>query len=261
MGIKEWTFDLSLNKVIMKKIALITGSSKGLGFETAVQLGKKDFIVLVTARTQAKADETAEKLKETGIEALPLQLDVNNDSDADNMVQVINEKYGRLDVLINNAGVQLDFPGFMPGNSTETISMEVLRETFNTNFFAPISLTQKLLPLLKKSGAGRIVNVSSIMGSLALHSDFNSPIYSIKLLAYNSSKTALNQFTLHLAEALKNTNVKVNSAHPGWVKTDLGGDYAPMTIQDGVKTIVDLSLIDENGPNGGFIHLGESLPW
>ena len=155
----------------------------------------------------------------------------------------------------------MDFPGFMPGNSTETVSMDILKQTFEINYFAPIALTQKLLPLLKKSTAGRIVNVSSIMGSLALHADSNSPIYGIKLLAYNSSKTALNQFTLHLAEEIKDSPIKVNSAHPGWVKTDLGGEYAPMSIEDGVKTIVDLCTLDENGPTGAFIHLGESLPW
>ena len=245
----------------MKKIALITGASKGLGFETALQLGKKGFTVIVTARTQHKSDEAVTKLKTKDIDALGVQLDVNNSKDITNLVSFLTERFGKLDVLVNNAGVQLDFPGFMPGNSTETISMEILKQTFETNFFAPIALTQKLLPLLKKSDAGRIVNVSSIMGSLALHADAGSPIYGIKLLAYNSSKTALNQFTLHLAEALKDTLIKVNSAHPGWVKTDLGGEYAPMSIEDGVKTIVDLSMLDVNGKTGAFIHLGESLPW
>jgi NAD(P)-dependent dehydrogenase (short-subunit alcohol dehydrogenase family) len=245
----------------MKKIALITGASKGLGFETALQLGKKGFTVIVTARTQHKSDEAAAKLKTKDIDALGVQLDVSNSKDIANLVSFLNERFGKLDILINNAGVQLDFPGFMPGNSTETVSMEILKQTFETNFFAPIALTQKLLPLLKKSDAGRIVNVSSIMGSLALHADASSPIYGIKLLAYNSSKTALNQFTLHLAEALKDTLIKVNSAHPGWVKTDLGGEYAPMSIEDGVKTIVDLSTLDVNGKTGTFIHLGESLPW
>jgi NAD(P)-dependent dehydrogenase (short-subunit alcohol dehydrogenase family) len=228
----------------MKKIALITGASKGLGFETALQLGKKGFTVIVK-----------------DIDALGVQLDVNSSKDINSLVSFLTERFGKLDVLVNNAGVQLDFPGFMPGNSTETISMEILKQTFETNFFAPIALTQKLLPLLKKSDAGRIVNVSSIMGSLALHADAGSPIYGIKLLAYNSSKTALNQFTLHLAEALKDTLIKVNSAHPGWVKTDLGGEYAPMSIEDGVKTIVDLSMLDVNGKTGAFIHLSESLPW
>ncbi len=245
----------------MKKIALITGASKGLGFETALQLGEKGFTVIVTARTQQKSDEAATKLKTKDIDALGVQLDVNSSKDINSLVSFLTERFGKLDVLVNNAGVQLDFPGFMPGNSTETISMEILKQTFETNFFAPIALTQKLLPLLKKSDAGRIVNVSSIMGSLALHEDEGSPIYGIKLLAYNSSKTALNQFTLHLAEALKDTSIKVNSAHPGWVKTDLGGEYAPMSIEDGVKTIVDLSMLDVNGKTGAFIHLGESLPW
>jgi len=245
----------------MKKIALITGASKGLGFETAYQLGVKGYTVIVTARTQQKSNESAEILKSKGINAVGMQLDVVNNNDIDNLSKSINEHFGILDILVNNAGVQLDFPGFMPGNSTETVSMDILKQTFEINYFAPIALTQKLLPLLKKSNAGRIVNVSSIMGSLTLHADLNSPIYGIKLLAYNSSKTALNQFTLHLAEALKDSPIKVNSAHPGWVKTDLGGEYAPMSIEDGVKTIVDLSTLDENGPTGAFIHLGESLPW
>jgi NAD(P)-dependent dehydrogenase (short-subunit alcohol dehydrogenase family) len=245
----------------MEKVALITGASKGLGFETAYQLGVKGYAVIVAARTQQKSNETAEKLKSKGVHAVGMKLDVVNDNDVDNLSKSINEHFGKLDVLVNNAGVQLDFPGFMPGNSTETVSMDILKQTFEINYFAPIALTQKLLPLLKKSTAGRIVNVSSIMGSLALHADSNSPIYGIKLLAYNSSKTALNQFTLHLAEAMKDSPIKVNSAHPGWVKTDLGGEYAPMSIEDGVKTIVDLSTLDENGPTGAFIHLGESLPW
>jgi len=245
----------------MEKVALITGASKGLGFETAYQLGVKGYAVIVAARTQQKSNETAEKLKSKGVHAVGMQLDVVNDNDVDNLSKSINEHFGKLDVLVNNAGVQLDFPGFMPGNSTETVSMDILKQTFEINYFAPIALTQKLLPLLKKSTAGRIVNVSSIMGSLALHADSNSPIYGIKLLAYNSSKTALNQFTVHLAEAMKDSPIKVNSAHPGWVKTDLGGEYAPMSIEDGVKTIVDLSTLDENGPTGTFIHLGESLPW
>jgi len=245
----------------MEKVALITGASKGLGFETAYQLGGKGYTVIVAARTQQKSNETAEKLKSKGVHAVGMQLDVVNDNDVDNLSKSIDEHFGKLDVLVNNAGVQLDFPGFMPGNSTETVSMDILKQTFEINYFAPIALTQKLLPLLKKSTAGRIVNVSSIMGSLALHADSNSPIYGIKLLAYNSSKTALNQFTLHLAEAIKDSSIKVNSSHPGWVKTDLGGEYAPMSIEDGVKTIVDLSTLDENGPTGAFIHLGESLPW
>jgi len=245
----------------MKKIALITGGSKGLGFETALQLGKMGYTIVITARSKEKTKEAEEKLKANGIDTYGIALDVNVSEQIKSLEKFINENFGKLDVLVNNAGVQYDFPGFMEGNSSETVTMKVLHDTFATNFFAPIELTQNLLPLLKRSDAGKIVNVSSIMGSLALHADINSPIYGIKLLAYNSSKTALNQFTVHLAQLLSTTNIKVNSAHPGWVKTDLGGDYAPMTIQEGAKTIVDLATLERDGVNGQFIHLGESLPW
>lgn len=245
----------------MKKVALITGASKGLGFETAFQLGLQGYDVLVTARDKEKCLESAEKLKAKGISAVGVKLDLSSIEDINHASKFVSDRYGKLDVLVNNAGVQLDLPGFMPGNSTENVSLDILRQTFEINYFSQIVLTQKFLALLKKSTAARIVNVSSIMGSLALHADSKSPIYGIKLLAYNSSKTALNQFTVHLAEALKGTAIKVNSAHPGWVKTDLGGAYAPMTVAEGVKTIVALSILDEGGPTGAFIHLGESLPW
>jgi len=133
----------------MEKVALITGASKGLGFETAYQLGGKGYTVIVAARTQQKSNETAEKLKSKGVHAVGMQLDVVNDNDVDNLSKSINEHFGKLDVLVNNAGVQLDFCGFMPGNSTETVSMDILKQTFEINYFAPIALTQKLLPLLK----------------------------------------------------------------------------------------------------------------
>ena len=259
------TYCLNLCKIIkiinMKKIALITGANKGLGFETAKQLGELNFTVVVTARTTEKLEATVKKLKELTIEVYGFKLDVTTREEIKGLVTFIESKFGRLDVLVNNAGVQLDLPAFMPSNTTESVSSEILKTTFDCNYFSVIELTQQLLPLLKNSTAGRIVNVSSIMGSLVLHADSTSPIYDIKLLAYNSSKTALNQFTIHLAHALKSTNVKVNAAHPGWVKTDLGGEYAPMEIKEGAKTIVDLCLIEENGSNGEFIHLGNKLPW
>ena len=132
---------------------------------------------------------------------------------------------------------------------------------FDTNFFAPIALTNVLLPLLRKSTAGRIVNLSSILGSLTLHADPASPIYQAKSFAYDASKTALNAFTVHLAYELRDTPIKVNSAHPGWVKTDMGGDSAPMEIEDGSKTSVALATLPADGPTGGFFHLGQPLPW
>jgi NAD(P)-dependent dehydrogenase (short-subunit alcohol dehydrogenase family) len=118
-----------------------------------------------------------------------------------------------------------------------------------------------LLPLIRKAPAGRIVNLSSILGSLGEHSNPKSPIYGFKVFAYNSSKTALNAFTVHLAHELKNTKIKVNSAHPGWVKTAMGGEAAPMEVSEGGKTSAELALLPEDGPTGSFIHRGETLPW
>jgi len=118
-----------------------------------------------------------------------------------------------------------------------------------------------LLPLIRKSEAGRIVNLSSILGSLTLHADPNSPIADFKSIAYDASKSALNQYTIHLAYELKDSKIKVNSAHPGWVKTDMGTDAAPMEIPDGAKTSVELALLGPEGPTGRYIHLGQELPW
>jgi NAD(P)-dependent dehydrogenase (short-subunit alcohol dehydrogenase family) len=115
--------------------------------------------------------------------------------------------------------------------------------------------------LLKKSPAGRIVNLSSILGSLTLHADPKSPIYNAKSFAYDASKTALNAFTVHLAYELRDTHIKVNSAHPGWVKTDMGGDQAPMELSEGSKTSVALATLPDNGPTGGYFHMGKPLPW
>ena len=142
-----------------------------------------------------------------------------------------------------------------------TVSQDVLRKTFDTNFFSVVALTQDLLPLIEKSEAGRIVNVSSVMGSLTIHSDPTAEVYGVKPFAYNSSKSALNMFTVHLAHALAETPIKVNSAHPGWVKTDLGTEYAPLEVAEGAKTSVQLATLDADGPNGGYFHLGQPLPW
>ncbi len=241
------------------QVALITGAYKGIGFETARQLGQKGITVIVTARDQAKADGAAEKLKAEKIDAYGLALDVTDPAHYGDAVKFIEEKFGKLDILVNNAGVMLGKE--FQANDTLTTSDEMLQKTFDTNFFGVVSLTSALLPLIRKSEAGRIVNVSSILGSLALHSDSKSPIYASKSFAYDASKTALNAYTVHLAHALKDTKIKVNAAHPGWVKTDMGTDAAPMQIPEGAKTEVDLATLPAGGPTGAYIHLGQTLPW
>jgi NAD(P)-dependent dehydrogenase (short-subunit alcohol dehydrogenase family) len=243
-----------------KKVALITGANKGIGLETARQLGKLGFTVLVGARDAAKGEAAAATLKSEGIDARPVVLDVVKSSDIAAATALVEKDFGQLDVLINNAGVLAD-PGGFAGNSAATVTVSHLQETFATNLFGAVALTQALLPLLKKSPAARIVNVSSILGSNTLHSDPASPIYGSKAFAYDASKAALNSFTIHLAALLKDTNIKVNSAHPGWVKTEMGGDIAPLEIAEGAKTEVDLATLPPDGPTGSYIHLGQTLPW
>lgn len=241
-----------------KKVALVTGANKGIGLETVRQLGKLGITVLVGARDIEKGEKAVAELKKDGVDARAVKLDVDNTADYEAVKKLIETDYGVLDILINNAGVLYDS---WKGNETTKTSQEVLRKTFNTNFFAVVGLTQTLLPLLKKSLGGRIVNLSSILGSLTLHATPGSPIYDAKMFAYDSSKAALNSFTIHLAHELKDTKIKVNSAHPGWVKTDMGGEGAQLDIETGAKTSVELATLQDSGPTGGYFHLGKPLPW
>jgi NAD(P)-dependent dehydrogenase (short-subunit alcohol dehydrogenase family) len=241
-----------------EKIALITGANKGLGFEMARQLGQAGVTVLLAARDPRKGEAAAEKLRGEGLDAQFLKLDVTDKADHAAASAFLEENFGRLDILINNAGISAESPG---SGKVSTTTEDAIRRAFETNFFAPVALTQVLLPLLKKSAAGRIVNMSSILGSQTLHADATSPIYDFKSLSYDASKAALNSFTIHLAYELKDTKIKVNSAHPGWVKTDMGTDAAPMEIPEGARTGAELALLGEDGPTGGFFHLGKRLPW
>src|SRR3977135_371699 len=213
-----------------KKIALITGANKGIGLETARQLGKQGITVLTGARDEAKSSQAAEELRKEGIDVHGIVIDVNNADSIQKAAAQIERDYGRLDILVNNAGVMLDDPKKKPSEQ----SLEVWRKTFETNLFGLVATTQALLPLLRKSESGRIVNLSSILGSITLHATPGSPIYDFKLMpTYDVSKSAVNAYTVHLAYELKDSKIKVNAAHPGWVKTELGGEGATMELPDG----------------------------
>jgi NAD(P)-dependent dehydrogenase (short-subunit alcohol dehydrogenase family) len=245
-----------------QKIAFITGGNRGLGFQTALDLKKDGVKVVIGSRDLAQGEKAVERLRAAGVDADVLQFDITNPADYQAAYNYFDSKYGRLDILVNNAGVAAGkFPGTGPEHSAAQVPSDVLRRVFETNFFAQVALTDALLPLLKKSPAGRIVNLSSILGSLNLQADPNSPIYHAKSFAYDASKTALNAFTIHLAYELRDTNVKVNSAHPGWVKTDMGGDQAPMELSEGGKTSAALATLPNDGPTGGYFHEGKPLPW
>lgn len=245
-----------------QKIAFITGGNRGLGFQTALELKDAGVKVVIGARDIVQGNEALRKLRAEGVDADVLQFDITKTADHKAAHDYFNSHYGRLDILVNNAGIAAgNFPGTGPEHSVGEVPPDLLRTVFETNFFAQVALTQVLLPLLKKSPAGRIVNLSSILGSLTLQADPTSPIYNAKSFAYDASKTALNAFTVHLAYELRDTNIKVNSAHPGWVKTDMGGEQAPMELSEGGKTSAALATLPDNGPTGGYFHQGQPLPW
>ncbi|HXM01260.1 MAG TPA: SDR family oxidoreductase [Chthoniobacterales bacterium] len=248
-----------------RRIALITGGNRGLGLQTARELVSQDIHVILGCRDYQKGSVVAQGLRDVGYQAEAIALDVANQRTHPAVYDHLAKEYGRLDILVNNAGVWKESTTssspLPESNRTSTLPSDILRETFETNFFGTVALTQKLLPLIRKSISGRIVNVSSIMGSLTLHSDPNSPIYSYKVFAYDTSKAALNSFTIHLAHELRDTSIKVNSAHPGWVQTEMGGDGADLDIAEGGKTSAWLATLAEDGPTGGYFHLGKPLPW
>ena len=241
------------------KIALVTGANKGLGFETSRQLARQGILVLMGARNAERGEAAVRTLRDEGLSAESVLLDVTKTDQIRRAVDHVAEKYGRLDILVNNAGMAHPEETLI-GSSVETVSPAVLRATFDVNFFGLVEITQAFLPLIRRSDAGRIVNVASILGSLTLHSQ-EGGISPFMPFAYDSSKTAVNAFTVHLSAALKKTPIKVNSAHPGWVRTDMGGNEAPMTAEEGAKTAVRLATLGPDGPTGRFFHSEKELQW
>ena len=239
-----------------QKIALVTGATRGIGLETVRQLAQKNVHVLLAGRDRAKATEAALKLQSEGLPVEAIALDVNDANSIAAAAKEVEKKHGHLDILVNNAGVLLDDMAKKPSEQT----LDAWRKTFDTNLFAVIGVTQAFLPLLQKSEGGRIVNVSSILGSITLHSDPTSGIYNFKVPAYDASKSAVNAWTVHLAYELRDTPIKVNAIHPGSVKTDMNS-HGDIEVGDGAKSSVELALIAADGPTGSFTHLGQTLPW
>ncbi len=238
-----------------QKIALVTGANKGIGFEICRQLAGLGCTVLLGARDTVRGSTAAEQLQTEGLDVVPVRVDMRDPASFSPLHDWIAATHGRLDILINNAGVGNDW-----AYTAAEVPVALLRETFEVNFFNLVSLTQQLLPLLRLSPAGRIVNQSSALASLTLHSTPGSGLEDFKPLAYNASKTAVNAFTVHLAHALKETPIKVNAAHPGNVVTDLN-PTGLISAVEGARTAVRLAMLPADGPSGGFFHLDQPLPW
>lgn len=239
-----------------KKIAVVTGANRGLGLGTAEALAERGYLVLMLGREKAKIERAAADVQAKGGDVRPYALDVTSAADAERLASDLQKEFGRLDVLVNNAGVFLDSSrGSFDENQASVfrVKPETLLETYRTNTVGPFQLIQALAPLLRKSEAGRVVNVSSGMGQL---SDMSGAYP-----AYRASKTALNALTRIFAIEFSGTSVKVNSVCPGWVQTDMGGSAANRTIEEGIAGIVWAATLPASGPTGGFFRDGKAMDW
>jgi NAD(P)-dependent dehydrogenase (short-subunit alcohol dehydrogenase family) len=252
--IKQFTSELQA-----MTLALITGANKGIGLETACQLAAQGIHVLMGARDAAKGEAAAQTLQAEGYKADFIALDVSNEASIKQAAQTVIDRYGNLDILINNAGINPEFgQGIF---SLDQMPSDLIMQIYQTNVFGPFTMVREFLPLLRRSAAGRIVNLSSTLGSLTDQSNLESPYRPFNIIGYNSSKTALNAMTVQIAKQLADTNIKINSACPGWVKTDMGTDAAPRTVEEGTRIIVKLATLPDDGPNGGFFDENGVIGW
>ena len=237
------------------KTALITGANKSIGYETARQLGRLGYSVWLGARDQDRGKLAADRLVSEGLDVRPLAIDVTDEASVLAAAARVHEFNGKLDILINNAGI----PGDQSAPSEQ--SVDDVRAVYETNVFAPIRVTQAFLPLLKASGEANIVMVSSGLGSLGWLSDPDNMFFGVNYLGYNSSKTALNAVTLAFAKDLSGTGIKVNAADPGYKATDFNGHTGYRTVEQAAAGIVWLATMDASGTTGGFYFEQDQVPW
>jgi NAD(P)-dependent dehydrogenase (short-subunit alcohol dehydrogenase family) len=239
-----------------EKIALITGASKGIGLEIARQLGEQGTLALIGARDEVRGQAAAAGLTARGLPAVPLRMDVTDSASVARAAQEIEEQHGRLDILVNNAGITGGFRG-----APSAVTAEQLRQVYDTHVFGVVTVTSQLLPLLRRSPAGRIVNMSSGLGSLTLSSDPGSEFASYNLITYQSSKTALNAITVAYAKELRDTAIKVNAADPGFTATDLNNHRGYRTVEQAAVIAVRLATLGADGPTGTFQDENGIVPW
>jgi NAD(P)-dependent dehydrogenase (short-subunit alcohol dehydrogenase family) len=226
-------------------IALITGANKGIGLETARQLGTRGVTVLAGARDEARGRQAERALRDAGADARFVRLDVTDPKSAQEAADWIDHQYGRLDILVNNAGIA------RAGGPPSQADLDAMREVYETNVFGVIIVTNAMLPLLRRAPAARIVNVSSEVGSITSMTDPASPLAQMPAsLAYPSSKSALNMITALYAKELRDTPVKVNAANPGYTATDLNRHNGFRSVAEGAEASVHLATLDADGPSG-----------
>lgn len=230
------------------RIALVTGGNRGIGYEVCRQLGGLGMQVILTARDRLRGAQAAEALRGAGLQVDFLPLNVTSEAAVAALHDQVSDRYGRLDVLVNNAGVYLD-----EGVSVLDVPIEQFRLTMDTNFYGPLYLCRAFVPLMRRTGYGRVVNVSSGYGSMA---DMGG-----RVASYRISKLALNALTRIIAAEVRGSDIKVNAVCPGWVRTEMGGRSAPRSVEQGAETIVWLATLPADGPTGGFFQDKQPIPW
>ena len=239
-----------------KRVALVTGANKGIGFEIARQLASQGIIALMGARDSQRGAAAAGQLQSDGLDAHFIEIDVTRAVSIEAAIGKIRDDFGRIDALVNNAGIMID-----TGSDILELDPGILQNTLETNAFGPLLLAQACVPVMRANGYGRIVNMASTLGSLTDIANPDSSYASLAVPAYRLSKTALNAITVMLAKELRGTNILVNSACPGWVRTEMGGDQAPLTPEQGAETPVWLATLPDGGPTGGFFRERQPIPW
>jgi NAD(P)-dependent dehydrogenase (short-subunit alcohol dehydrogenase family) len=238
-------------------IALVTGANKGIGFAIAKGLGALGFVVLVGARDPQRGQVAADQLRAMSVDAVLVPLDITEETSVRRAAAAIDERFGRLDVLVNNAAVKLEFHPSPPS----ALPLSLVRQTFETNVFGTMSVIQAMLPLLRQAPAGRIVNLSSGLGSLTLATTEGTKYQERPLLSYNVAKAAVNSVTVQFANELRDTPIKVNAADPGYTNTDMTlgtGDRSP---EVGAAIAIRLATLPDDGPTGGFFDERGPVPW
>ena len=237
------------------KVVVITGANKGLGKEIGRQLGALGYTVVLTARNEQAGKAAAAELVAAGYDAHAVRLEVTNSDDISDLVSYIETTFGKLDVLVNNAGIALEWDG-------KPTDADKVRRTLEVNLIAPYAITEALVPLLSLSDDARVINQSSMLGSIGTAENAWDQVATFMAVGYSTSKAGLNMLTVIQSKTLASKGIAVAAAHPGWVKTDLGTQAAPMEVDEGARTVVDLvTIARDQFPHGQLQHKGERLPW
>jgi NAD(P)-dependent dehydrogenase (short-subunit alcohol dehydrogenase family) len=239
-----------------QRVALVTGANRGIGYAMAKGLAKGDIRVVLGARDAKKGAAASSALQRQGLAASVELLDVTNEKSIQTAVENIQTRFNRLDILVNNAGILIDGDA-----DVLNVGHDIILETLHTNVLGPLMLCQQCVPLMKAGSYGRIVNMTSTLGSLAEMADPDSGYAGVETPAYRLSKAALNAITTLVAKKVRNENILVNSVCPGWVRTEMGGDQAPLTAEQGADTPLWLATLPDGGPSGGFFRERKPIPW